>query len=153
MNPDEIKQLIDLMNQNDLLELEVVEEGKKVRLKKMYEGGTRIVPMPMTAVPAAVGSAAGLTASAPTPVASGATRAFIKSPMVGTFYRAASPESPNYVEIGSAVTPDTVICMLEAMKVFNEIKSEMSGKVVDILVENGEAVEYGQPLVAIELAS
>lgn len=156
MDTNELKTLIDLMNQNDLLELEVVEDNKKIRLKKMYEGGAKIVPMPMAGAPAAAAApmpaAAPAAASAPAPAAEAesASGTPVKSPMVGTFYRAASPESPNYVEVGDKVGPDTVICILEAMKVFNEIRAEMEGTITKILVENGEAVEYGQPLFLVE---
>ncbi|MCK6438827.1 MAG: acetyl-CoA carboxylase biotin carboxyl carrier protein [Planctomycetes bacterium] len=153
MNAKEIKELIDLMNANDLLELEVVEEGTKIRLKKMYDGGTKIMPMPMPAAPAAA-PAAGAAPASGTPAAP-ATKAgahVIKSPMVGTFYRSASPDSAPYVDVGDPVKPESVVCILEAMKVFNEIRAEMEGRIVQILVENGEAVEYGQPLFAVEPA-
>jgi acetyl-CoA carboxylase biotin carboxyl carrier protein len=74
----------------------------------------------------------------------------IKSPMVGTFYRAPNPESPSFVEIGTSVTPDSVVCIIEAMKVMNEIQSELTGKVAEVLVENGQSVEYGQPLFRLQ---
>lgn len=148
MDIKDLKDLIDLMNQNELLELEVVEDNKKIRLKKMYEGGAKIVPMPMAGAPAAAPMAA--PAAAPAPAAESASGTPIKSPMVGTFYRAASPETPNYVEVGDTVNADTVICILEAMKVFNEIRAEVDGRITKILVENGEAVEYGQPLFLVE---
>jgi len=154
MDAKEIKQLIELMNANDLLELEVVEEGSKIRLKKMYDGGARMVAMPMAA-PAAAAAPAPVSA----PVKSGgeakqasshAGRHLIKSPMVGLPRPSANPESPPYVDSGDVVNPDTVVCILEAMKVFNEIRAEVSGKVLEVLVANGEAVEYGQPLMVVE---
>ena len=148
MDSKELKELIDLMNANDLLELELVEEGKKIRLKKMYDGGAKIVPMPMAgamAVPAAAAPAAAAPAAAPAAHAGH----LIKSPMVGTFYRGTSPEAASYVETGDTVKADTVVCILEAMKVFNEIRAECEGKILEILVENGEAVEYGQPLFRV----
>jgi len=153
MDIKDLKDLIELMNQNELLELEVVEDNKKIRLKKMYEGGAKIVPMPMAGAPAA--PAAPVAASAPAaPAAAPAAESgvMIKSPMVGTFYRSASPETPSYVEVGDSVNGETVVCILEAMKVFNEIRAEMEGKITKILVENGEAVEYGQPLFLVEPA-
>lgn len=154
MDPKELKALIDLMNENDLLELEVVEEGKKVRLKKMYEGGPKLVPMPMAGVagPAPAAGAAP-AAAAPAPAAAPAARGghLIKSPMVGTFYATPNPESPAYVSTGDRVGADTVVCILEAMKVFNEIRAEVEGVVTEILVENGESVEYGQPLFRVDV--
>ena len=153
MDSKELKELIDLMNANDLLELELVEEGKKIRLKKMYDGGAKIVPMPMAgaiAVPAAAAPAGGaLAAAAPAAVPAAHAGHLIKSPMVGTFYRGTSPEAAPYVETGDTVKADTVVCILEAMKVFNEIRAECEGKILEILVENGEAVEYGQPLFRV----
>lgn len=155
MDAKELKELIDLMNNNELLELEVVEEGRKIRLKKMYDGGTKIVPMPMGA-PSNGGDApapAAAEAASDAPKADeSAGRTVIKSPMVGTFYRAPSPESAPYVEVGDEVKDESVVCVLEAMKVFNEIKAEVEGKIVEILVENGESVEYGQALFALESA-
>lgn len=154
MDLENLKKLIDLMNTNELLELEVVEEGTKIRLKKMYDGGTRIVQMPMAAgspqmmsAPASGGAAA---PAAPAPRSAPSGRVFIKSPMVGTFYRSPDPESPAYINVGDMVGADTPVCILEAMKVFNEIKAECEGRVAEVLVETGEAVEYGQPLFAVD---
>jgi acetyl-CoA carboxylase biotin carboxyl carrier protein len=153
MDLDQIKKLIDLMNQNDLLELEVVDEGTKIRLKKVYEGAPRIMQMPVASAAHAAVSHAAPSASAPAaPAASHAGKHLIKSPMVGTFYRASGADSAPYVEVGDKVGPDTTVCILEAMKVFNEIKAECEGRIVEVLVQNGEAVEYGQPLFAVELA-
>ena len=150
MDSKELKELIDLMNANELLELELVEEGKKIRLKKMYDGGAKIVPMPVAgAVAPAAPAAAGAPAAAAPAATAPAAGHLVKSPMVGTFYRATSPEATPYVEVGDAVKADTVLCMLEAMKVFNEIRAECEGKILEILVENGEAVEYGQPLFRV----
>jgi acetyl-CoA carboxylase biotin carboxyl carrier protein len=150
MDLDEINRLIELMNKNDLLEVELVEDAKKIRLKKKYDGGMRVMPAmaPMAAVPApAAGQAA---QAAPAAAAQPAGTIAIKSPMVGTFYRAANPEAPSYVEEGDAVNKDTTVCMIEAMKVFNEIKAEMEGTIAAILVENGQSVEYGQPLFLVK---
>jgi acetyl-CoA carboxylase biotin carboxyl carrier protein len=157
MDTEQLRSLIELMNQNDLLELEIVEAGgSRVRLKKMFEGGQRIVQVPMHAgtmpmTTAAAGAPSG-TASAPAADAVPSNRKFVKSPMVGTFYRSADPESPAYVNTGDVVGHETVVCILEAMKVFNEIKAECEGKIVSVLVENGQAVEYGQPLFAVDPA-
>ena len=150
MDLDEINRLIELMNKNDLLEVELVEDAKKIRLKKKYDGGMRVMPAmaPLAAVPApAAGQAA---PAAPAAAAHPAGTIAIKSPMVGTFYRAANPEAPSYVEEGDAVNKETTVCMIEAMKVFNEIKAEMEGTIAAILVENGQSVEYGQPLFLVK---
>lgn len=150
MDAKELKDLIDLMNKNELLELELVEEGRKIRLKKMYDGGARIVQVPMAAAAAPAGDVTASAGVAQPAKASGhVAGTAIKSPMVGTFYRAASPESSAYVDVGDPVKAETVVCMLEAMKVFNEIKAECDGKIAEILVENGESVEYGQPLFIV----
>jgi acetyl-CoA carboxylase biotin carboxyl carrier protein len=149
MDLDEINRLIELMNKNDLLEVEIVEDAKKIRLKKKYDGGMRVMPAmaPMVASAAAPGAPA--AAAAP---AQPAGTIAIKSPMVGTFYRSANPEAAPYVEEGDAVNKETTVCMIEAMKVFNEIKAEMEGTIAAILVENGQSVEYGQPLFLVKPA-
>jgi len=151
MDLDEINRLIELMNKNDLLEVELVEDAKKIRLKKKYDGGMRVMPAmaPMAAPVQMAGQAA---PAAPAAAAQPAGTIAIKSPMVGTFYRAANPEAPSYVEEGDAVNKDTTVCMIEAMKVFNEIKAEMEGTIAAILVENGQSVEYGQPLFLVKPA-
>jgi len=152
MDLDEINRLIELMNKNDLLEVELVEDAKKIRLKKKYDGGMRVVPAmaPMAAAP--VAGAAPAAPSAPAQAAQPAGTIAIKSPMVGTFYRSANPEAAPYVEEGDAINKDTTVCMIEAMKVFNEIKAEMEGTIAAILVENGQSVEYGQPLFLVKPA-
>ena len=150
MDFDEIKRLIELMNENDLLELEHVEDSKKIRLKKKYEGGPKIIaaaPLAAAQVPPAAAPQATEAAGVAGPPEG--TRE-IKSPMVGTFYRSANPESPSYVEEGDHVDEDSVICIVEAMKVFNEIKAEMAGTVVTILVESGQSVEYAQPMFIVK---
>ena len=155
MDLDLLKKLIDLMNANDLLELEVVEEGTKIRLKKIYEGGARIIPMPMPAQSGTAAIQAAPAAGAPPPAGGSAItgsikgKHIIKSPMVGTFYRSPNPESPAYVEVGDRVTPETTVCILEAMKVLNEIHAEIQGSILEILVQNGQTIEYGQPLFLI----
>jgi acetyl-CoA carboxylase biotin carboxyl carrier protein len=149
MDIKEIHRLIELMNENELLELELVEDSKKIRLKKKYDGGPRMVaaPMPGMAAPPPAASSAPAAAEGPP-----AGTVEIKSPMVGTFYRAANPESPSYVEEGDEVSPDSAVCIVEAMKVFNEIKAEVEGTIVSILVENGQTVEYGQPMFLVKPA-
>jgi acetyl-CoA carboxylase biotin carboxyl carrier protein len=148
MDIKEIHRLIELMNENDLLELELVEDSKKIRLKKKYDGGPRVIAAPMAAA-APIASAAGAPAPASGPPVGTIE---IKSPMVGTFYRSSSPESPAYVDEGDQVSAETAVCIVEAMKVFNEIKAEVEGTIVSILVENGQTVEYGQPMFLVKPA-
>lgn len=151
MNLKEIKEMVTLMNENGLMELEVEKEGMRIRLKKTqgepqgYSGPVVIekssVPMPAAAAQAA----APVAAAAPSK-----NTVEIKAPMVGTFYRAPSPEAPPYVEVGQVIEPGQVICILEAMKLMNEIKAEIKGKILDVLVDNAEPVEFGQPMFLIE---
>ncbi len=155
MDLKELKQLISLMNENELIELELEEEGKKVRLRKAApvaeHSGLPLVQGPIVVSPAGVGAV---------PEAGGHTQITrqvsntreITSPMVGTFYLAPSPDSDNFVEIGDEITEESVVCIIEAMKVMNEIKAEIDGEILDILVENGEAVEYGQALFIVKPA-
>lgn len=151
MDIKEIHRLIELMNENDLLELELVEDSKKIRLKKKYDGGPRMIAAPMAAMPAPMAAPAAHAPAAAAPAAAAhAGTVQIKSPMVGTFYRSANPESPAYVEEGARVTPETTVCLVEAMKVFNEIRAECEGTIVAILVESGQTVEYGQPMFLVK---
>ncbi|MCB9894275.1 MAG: acetyl-CoA carboxylase biotin carboxyl carrier protein [Planctomycetes bacterium] len=150
MDMDELHQLIELMNENELLELELVEDSKKIRLKKKYDGGPRVIAAPMAAGPVAQAPVAAPAAAAPTESGPPAGTVAIKSPMVGTFYRSSNPESPPYADEGDQVSADTTVCIVEAMKVFNEIKAEMEGTIVSILVENGQTVEYGQPMFLVK---
>ncbi len=151
---DMIERLSALMSENDLVEIEVVSGPD--RMVRLSRRSSEAVPMGYLAAPNAAGPAAdGLSAGgAASPAGSAKDDRTIEftSPMVGTFYRAASPESPPYVNTGDKVERDSVLCIIEAMKVMNEIKSESKGEVVDILVENGEAVEFGQPLFLIRKA-
>jgi len=154
MNIKEIKEIINLMNENNLTEIEVEKEGLKLRLKKGPGGeivmenvpsAAAVPATPLAAAPAAV------PAEAP-PAGSGKKTVEIKAPMVGTFYRAPSPESPPFIEINQDIEVGQVVCILEAMKLMNEIKADIKGRVVDILVDNAEPVEFGQPLFLIEPA-
>jgi acetyl-CoA carboxylase biotin carboxyl carrier protein len=148
----DIKAIIDLMKKNSITEFELERQDSKIRLKRGLNGGTPTVQYdePVIASPAqvfpAVGTAPGPVV-APQPAATGEID--IKSPMIGTFYRAPSPEAGNYVDIGSEVGAETVVCIIEAMKVMNEIKSEVKGVVTQVLVENGKPVEFGQPLFKV----
>ncbi|MCA8979225.1 MAG: acetyl-CoA carboxylase biotin carboxyl carrier protein [Planctomycetes bacterium] len=154
-----IRQLVRIMNNGGVSELEIDDEkeGISLRLRRDSDapvaGGAPIVHMMPSAVPAqaaplAVGAAPAAPAEAPSGPPPGTVQ--ITSPMVGTFYRTPSPESPPFVDVGSRVDAETVVCIVEAMKVMNEIQAEVTGEVVQILVENGEPVEFGQPLMLVK---
>ena len=145
----EIKDMINLMNENNLTELEIEKEGVRIRLKKgaggAYEKAVEfIAPAQGSAAPAASKQQVLSAEKAEKNVVE------IKAPMVGTFYRAASPEAPPYVNIGDMIEQGQVICIIEAMKLMNEIKSEVKGKLVDIQADNAEPVEFGQILFVVE---
>jgi acetyl-CoA carboxylase biotin carboxyl carrier protein len=165
MDLDEVKRLMELMKEHDLVEVEIEnpEKGDRIRLKKAdAQANSQPHPVlnPMIAVPAPAPAPA--PAAAPPPPApvfaespaapaegESANLLEVPSPMVGTFYRAVSPESDPFVEVGDRIDEETVVCIIEAMKVMNEVKADVAGEVVEILVQNGEAVEYGQPLFLI----
>lgn len=146
-----LEKLINLMADNDLTEIELDDGTEKVQLKRgSASAPVQVVAPAAAAAPApapAAAPAAGAPAAAATPAATGPT---IDSPMVGTFYSASNPDSPAFVKPGDSVTADTVVCIVEAMKVFNEIKAEKAGKIKAVLVENGEAVEFGQAIYELE---
>jgi len=150
-----LKQLVALMADNDLTEMDLEGEGEKITLKRGSSGQVQYVPQPAPqaapppAAPTPAAPPAGDAPAAPEadPAPAGPT---IDSPMVGTFYASPSPDADAFVAVGSKVKPDTVVCIVEAMKVFNEIKAETAGEIVEILVENGAAVEYGQPLFRVK---
>ncbi|MGC1454299.1 MAG: acetyl-CoA carboxylase biotin carboxyl carrier protein [Nitrospirota bacterium] len=156
MNLKEIKELIELMKNTDISELEIERSGVKVRLRK--GGDVTFHPsMPrMEYPPAAIVAPAVTVVPAPGAVAEKATEAVktniirVTSPIVGTFYRSSSPDKPPYVEVGDVVKKGQVLCIIEAMKLMNEIECESAGKIVQILVESGAPVEYGEPLFVIE---
>ena len=147
MNLKEIKEMINLMNENNLMELEIEKEGMRIKLKRSTSGE-------VGAAPIIIEKEISRTTGEPQPaqeIKSPSDRQVeIKAPMVGTFYRAPSPEASPYVEIGQAIEPGQIICIIEAMKLMNEIKSEIKGKIREILVENAEPVEFGQPLFLVE---
>jgi len=150
MNIKEIKELINLMNENGLVEIEIEKDGMRIRLKKTGAGmeasaGQTIVIEKTGPSPA---QPQGETPESTEKLAVKTVE--IKAPMVGTFYRAPSPEAPPYVEVGQLIEPGQVICIIEAMKLMNEIKSEIKGKILEILVDNTEPVEFGQPMFLIE---
>lgn len=148
MNIKEIKEMITLMNENNLIELEIEKEGMRIRLKKTGAGieagqGPIIVEQQRVYGQAQRESPALEQASSSKSIE-------IRAPMVGTFYRSPSPEAPPYVEVGQVIEPGQVVCIIEAMKLMNEIKSEIKGKVLEILVDNAEPLEFGQPMFLIE---
>lgn len=144
-----IKQVIDLMKRSELSEFELEEEGFKLRLsRKNGEVAPQIIQAAPTAAPVAAAPAA--SAAPETPAAEEAGISIISSPMVGTFYRSPSPDSPVFADIGTKVNPDSIVCIIEAMKVMNEINSELKGTITEILVENGDAIEFGQPLFKVK---
>jgi len=148
------------MKRSDMTEFEFEEEGFKIKIKR-GSGGHQIV----TAAPTATHALAPMVASGEIPIpqisasasvapssgADDAGFAYVKSPMVGTFYRSPSPENPAYVEVGTKVEEKTVVCIIEAMKIMNEIQAEVKGTVVELLVENGQPIEYGQRIYKIKI--
>ena len=138
------------MKKNSVSEFELEKQDFKIRLKRGMNGGN-VGPAAYDEVPA-IGYAPQLApapVAAPQPVAPSTTEVEIKSPMIGTFYRAPSPESASYIEVGAEVNPETVVCIIEAMKVMNEIKAEAKGVITQVLIENAKPVEFGQPLFKI----
>jgi len=147
----DIKAIIDLMKKNSISEFELERQDFKIKLKR---GGNGAVSTTQYDESQMIAYAPAQVALAPAPNLASAASAEteIKSPMIGTFYRAPSPESGNYVEVGSDVNPDTVVCIIEAMKVMNEIKAEAKGVITQVLMENAKPVEFGQPLFKIRPA-
>ncbi|MDP2942449.1 MAG: acetyl-CoA carboxylase biotin carboxyl carrier protein [Candidatus Omnitrophota bacterium] len=149
MNVKELKEMIALMNENGLVEIEIEREGQRIRIKKGMAGIPEETQEKYIIQPAAAISAAPVSKeTAP----SESKRIEIKAPMVGTFYRAPAPDAPPFVEVGNDIEPGQVICIIEAMKLMNEIKSEVKGKIVDIVVESAQPVEFGHVLFLIEPA-
>ena len=163
MKLKEIKELIELVNEKGFAEFEIERQGFRLRISRFKEPHTLIMqPATASLVPASTPPPLELAAPATAPAhtvvsTSAAAHAAppevelhtIKSPIVGTFYRAASPTSEPFVKLGDRVEPDTVVCIIEAMKLMNEIQAETTGEIVKIYVESGQAVEYGQPLFAV----
>jgi acetyl-CoA carboxylase biotin carboxyl carrier protein len=155
----QIKQIIDIMKRSELTEFAVEEEGFKLKIRRGTNG------LPIVSTRASETSFAQSTESSAQPVAAAPMQAvspalapagdeagitYVKSPMVGTFYRSASPESKPYAENGTKIVENSVVCIIEAMKIMNEIQAEVKGTVVEILVENGQPVEYGQKLFKVK---
>ena len=161
MDLKQIKQIIDLMKRSELTEFAVEEEGFKLKIRRganglpvvSSSGGSNApfssvienAPAPVAAAPVAAPATA-----APAPAGDEAGVTYIKSPMVGTFYRSASPESKPYAENGAKIVENSVVCIIEAMKIMNEIQAETKGTIIEALVENGQPVEYGQKLFKVK---
>ncbi|MEO5719985.1 MAG: acetyl-CoA carboxylase biotin carboxyl carrier protein [Chthoniobacterales bacterium] len=153
MELKDIKAIIDLMKKNDLSVFEMEKDGFKLKLQKGAGEQTVFAPAPVQ-VPTAPfpgpASAPGAANTSAAPAEKSSNLKDIVSPMVGTFYRAASPESPSFAEIGKAVSEESVVCIIEAMKVMNEIKAEISGEIVEVVAENGKPVQFGQVLFRVK---
>ena len=157
MDLKEIKNIVELMTRNGLTEFDWDKGDQKLRIKRGSETPAVVTSVAPASLPVAMPQllvnpvpAPATAAPAPAqPAVDPATRDIV-APMVGTFYRSPSPESPPYVEVGKEVTPDTVVCIIEAMKVMNEIKSEIAGTVVEVLAESGKPVEFGKPLFRVK---
>ena len=156
MELKDIKAIIDLMKKNSITEFELEEKDSKLRLKRGLNGVSPSVQgddsIQMLPLPVAAQSLPVAMVTSPVAPVANSGEIDIKSPMIGTFYRSPSPESASYVEVGAEVSNDSVVCIIEAMKVMNEIKAEVKGVITQILVENGKPVEFGQPLFKIRPA-
>ena len=149
MDLKDIKAIIDLMKKNDLSVFEMEKDGFRLKLQK--GAGEQTVfssPAPVAPAPAANGPAT--TAAPASEAAASSALKDIVSPMVGTFYRAGSPETPAFVDVGKEVSEETVVCIIEAMKVMNEIKAETKGVIAEIVAENGKPVQFGQVLFRVK---
>lgn len=144
-----LKELIKLMVENDLSDLDLQDQQETVSIKR-GRGGEPVVQQPQV-VPAATAEPAGSSSNS-SPAESQGDMAAIESPMVGTFYSAANPDSAPFVKVGDHISSDTVVCMVEAMKVFNEVKAECGGTIDRVLVKSGESVEFGQRLFLVRPA-
>ena len=145
-----IEDMLQLMESRSLVELELEHEGMRLRLKKATPTvGPQLVEYAQ-GIPQPIAPPAPAAGKAPAAAEDSSRRIIVKSPMVGTFYRAPAPDAPPFTDIGQDVDSGQVVCIIEAIKLMNEIKSEVSGRVVEVLAENGDAVEFGQPLFALE---
>ncbi len=163
MDFKQIQELIKMINKSNIGEVSIEEKGFKLTIKQKEEPVQQVIAAPINTQPFAMTSAPAVaTAPSQAPAAAAADKpakaaeapagnfVTIKSPMIGTFYRSASPDKPAFINVGDDVTPGKVVCIIEAMKLFNEIESEVSGKIVKILVEDASPVEYDQPLFLVE---
>jgi acetyl-CoA carboxylase biotin carboxyl carrier protein len=164
MDFKQIQELIKMINKSNIGEVSIEEKGFRLTIKQKEEPVQQIITAPVSAQPVAAIASAPL-AAAPAPAAAAAAEksarpaeppagntVTIKSPMIGTFYRSPSPDKPSFVNIGDDVEPGSVVCIIEAMKLFNEIESEVKGRIIKVLVEDASPVEYDQPLFQVEPA-
>jgi acetyl-CoA carboxylase biotin carboxyl carrier protein len=164
MDFKQIQELIKMINKSNIGEVSIEEKGFKLTIKQKEEPVQQIITAPMSAQPVAAMAAAPV-AVAPAPVAAAVAEkparpaeppagnaVTIKSPMIGTFYRSPSPDKPSFINVGDEVEPGKVVCIIEAMKLFNEIESEVKGRIIKVLVEDASPVEYDQPLFQVEPA-
>ncbi len=159
MDIKQIQELVKLINKTNIGEITIEEEGVKITVKqkkdpvqKIYAGGAMPPAYPAASAPPPPPPAAAPAATKPAAEPKADNLVTIKSPMIGTFYRQAGPGKPIFVNVGDDVTPGKVVCIIEAMKLFNEIESEVKGKIVKVLVEDASPVEYDQPLFLVEPA-
>lgn len=159
MDFKQIQELIKMVNKSNIGEVTIEQKDFKVTVKQKEENITQVMSAPVQVAPAQMIAPAATTsqpaAAAQAPKAAEAPAAntiTIKSPMIGTFYRKSSPDKPNLVDVGTDIAPGNVVCIIEAMKLFNEIESEIKGKIVKVLVEDSSPVEYDQPLFLVEPA-
>ena len=161
MDFKQIQELIKMVNKSNIGEVTIEQKDFKVTVKQKEDKITQVVnagapiqavPMSAPAAPVAAATAAAPATEKPKPAASTDNLITIKSPMIGTFYSKSSPDKPNLVDVGTEITPGSVVCIIEAMKLFNEIESEIKGRVVKVLVDDASPVEYDQPLFMVEPA-
>jgi acetyl-CoA carboxylase biotin carboxyl carrier protein len=147
----DIKAIIDLMKKNDLSVFEMEKDGFKLKLQKGAGEQTVFAPTPAMAPPAPIPTAEAPATAGPAPPAAAADAGLkdVVSPMVGTFYRAGSPDAPPFVDVGKEVNEETVVCIIEAMKVMNEIKAETKGVITEVVAESGKPVQFGQVLFRV----
>ena len=155
MNLEDVKQILQLMREHELTEFELERDGIKIRVCKNGSGNLTALPATphaAAAIPASAPASAALPAAPPEAAADAEEQEFavVKSPIVGTFYRSPEPGAPSFVEVGTIVKKGQVLCIIEAMKLMNEINSDVDGEVVKVYVENGQPVQYGERLFAIK---
>ena len=162
MDFKQIQELIKMINKSNIGEISIEEKGFKLTIKQKEEPVQQVIAAPLHAAqPVAALAAPPVAAAAAAPAAAAEKPAkaaeapagntvTIKSPMIGTFYRSPSPDKPSFVNVGDEITPGKVVCIIEAMKLFNEIESEVTGKIIKVLVEDASPVEYDQPLFLVE---
>ena len=161
MNLDDIKKILDLVREHDLAEFELEQDGLKLRVRKTATGVTLVAPtampvaqaLPVAAAPVPAAAASAASAAASATEQAEIDLAIIKSPIVGTFYRSPEPGAPSFVEVGDRVRKGQVLCIIEAMKLMNEIESETDGEITAVYVENGRPVQFGDRLFAVKVSS